>query len=377
MTTNNSSNIVNNHILIPPYVADLTWRDPLRASIFSQWVTSLTQKYALVLSSLQLASADASFRRYFRIHTTHVNPTSYIIMDAPPVLEDCSRFVEVATLMHEAGIRVPDILEWDRENGFLLLSDLGGQTFLQAIHDQPNNANLPEELFKQALPILVRLQVASKPDVLPVYDEHVLRREIELFPEWYIGKYRQYSLNEAQKNSLNEVFGLIVKHNLSSAKVYVHRDFMPRNIMVGVPLEDGTISEPGVLDFQDALYGPISYDIASFMRDAFQSWDEEFVLDMTIRYWEMARKASLPVPADFADFWVDVEWMGLQRHLKILGIFARLTLRDGKARYLEDTPRFIQYVRATCSRYRDLKPLLHFVDQMENIHPQYGYQYGR
>lgn len=368
---------MDNDILTPQYVASLTWKDPTRAHLFHQWISKLPHEFALLPQTLQIASADASFRRYFRVQSNHPEHASYIIMDAPPALEDSLHFVSIARLMRDAGIQAPKIFNWDEKNGFLLLSDLGNQTFLQAIHAQPDNTSLASDLFKQAIPLLIRWQQASQPGVLPPYDANALRRELDLFPEWYIAQHRQTELDNTQRNVLENIFHQIIQHNLSSSSVYVHRDFMPRNLMVGSLLPDGNFSEPGVLDFQDALYGPITYDIASLMRDAFHTWDEEFVLDITVRYWEAARKAGLPVDSDFSDFWVAVEWMGLQRHLKILGIFARLTLRDGKPKYLEDTPRFINYVRAACSRYRDLTPLLRLVDQLENIQPQYGYQYGR
>ena len=368
---------MTHHCLIPPYVSSLSWEDPQRAHLFQQWLSGLSTALALIPETLCPASADASFRRYFRIQAKHAQHASYIIMDAPPALEDAHRFVHVAKLMQATGVRVPEILDWDEQNGFLLLSDLGGQTFLEAIHAQPEDSTLASDLFKQAIPLLIRWQLSSKPGVLDPYDQTVLKRELDLFAQWYISRHRQIELDVTQQNTLEAVFQQIIQRNLSSTNVYVHRDFMSRNLMVGTPLPDGSFSEPGVLDFQDALYGPITYDIASLMRDAFHTWDEEFVLDMTIRYWEAARQAGLPVDPDFSSFWIAVEWMGLQRHLKILGIFARLTLRDDKATYLEDTPRFIHYIRATCSRYRDLKPLLLLIDQIENIQPGYGYQYGR
>ncbi|MGL4667955.1 MAG: aminoglycoside phosphotransferase family protein, partial [Saezia sp.] len=317
---------MNNSCSIPPYISSLGWNDPARAHLFQEWLRHLPREFALLPQTIRPASADASFRRYFRILAEHPSHASYIIMDAPPALEDSHRFVSIAKLMQDAGIRVPEILNWDEVNGFLLLSDLGSQTFLEAIHAQPENTALADDLFKQAIPLLTRWQLASQSSVLPPYDEVVLRRELDLFPEWYIAKHRQIELDSTQKNALDGVFKKIIQHNLASAPVYVHRDFMPRNLMVGVQRPDHHISEPGVLDFQDALYGPITYDIASLMRDAFHTWDEEFVLDITIHYWEAARKAGLPVESDFSDFWVAVEWMGLQRHLKILGIFARLTL---------------------------------------------------
>jgi len=283
--------------------------------------------------------------------------TSLIAMDAPPEHEDCRPFVRVARLMADAGLNVPRIVAEDLERGFLLLSDLGTAGYLQAL-----NADTADRLFGDAIDALVRWQLASKPGVLPPYDEALLTRELQLFPEWYIGHHRQITLDAGQTMALSSVFALILKNNLAQPLVYVHRDFMPRNLMVCEP-------NPGVLDFQDAVYGPITYDVASLFKDAFVSWEEARVLDWTVRYWEKAKRAGLAVAADFGDFYRDFEWMGLQRHLKVLGIFARLNYRDGKSSYLEDTPRFIAYVRAVAMRYTALTPLLRLLDQIENRPP--------
>jgi aminoglycoside/choline kinase family phosphotransferase len=305
--------------------------------------------------TVRLASADASFRRYFRVDSPQ---GSRIIMDAPPEKEDCRPFAQVAKLMAQAHIHAPEVLAWDEANGFMLLTDLGAQTMMQVIDRTHPQAN--QGLYLQAVDALIAWQLASKPDVLPPYDEALLRRELELFPEWYLGKHRGIAVEGDVRATLDKAFKHIIERNLAWPSVYVHRDFMPRNLMV----ENGRL---GVLDFQDATYGPITYDIASLMRDAFLSWDEDFCLDITIRYWDQARKAGLPVGDDFGEFYRGVELMGLQRHLKVAGIFARLTLRDGKPHYLADTPRFIGYILSTCSRYRELKPLLRLVEKAEGI----------
>lgn len=356
-------------------ISEISWADPQRAQVFKQWLAPLAGQFGIEPQSLRPASVDASFRRYFRLSSSLPENPTLIVMDAPPQQEDCRPFVRVDQLMKAAGLRVPDILDWDEANGFMLLSDLGNQTVLETVNAGALNMALAHQLLTQACDILVRWQLASQPGTLLAFDEPLLRRDLNLFPEWYVAQYRQISLTPEQQKVLAHSFDLIIQRNLASASVYMHRDYMPRNLMVGGTLPNGQTAELGVLDFQDAVYGPISYDIASLMRDAFHSWEEEFVLDITIRYWEMARKAGLPVPADFSEFWVAVEWMGLQRHLKILGIFARLTLRDGKPKYLADTPRFINYVRATCARYRELAPLLKLVDQIESITPQFGYTF--
>jgi hypothetical protein len=365
------------HPAVPsPQEAPLTptaiaWSDPARQAAFGAWLAGLGAAHGLLPASLRPASADASFRRYFRVDTA--SGADCIIMDAPPDKEDCRPFVKVAGLMAQAGLKVPQVLAWDEPQGFMLLSDLGSQTMLDMIDPARPQANLA--LYLQALDALLAWQLASRPGVLPAYDEALLRRELELFPTWYLEKHRGLVIDSTLRGKLDTMFGQIIAHNLSAASVYVHRDFMPRNLMVAPPSEGTSVI--GVLDFQDAVYGPISYDIASLMRDAFLSWEEDFVLDVTIRYWQKARTAGLPVADDFGEFYRAVEWMGLQRHLKVLGIFARLTLRDGKPKYLADTPRFIAYVRATAARYRELTPLLRLLDQVEGTRAAVGYAFGR
>jgi len=340
------------------------WADPHREQAFSVWLGTLQAPFGLQPDSVRLASADASFRRYLRVQA---GDQQRIIMDAPPDKENCQPFVHVAALMQAAHIRVPEILAWDQAHGFMLLSDLGTQTLMQGIDP---SAPPPLALYQQAVDILIAWQLASQPGQLPDYDQALLRREVELLPQWYIEAYRQHTLTPAQRGVLDKAFDCIIQENLQWPQVYVHRDFMPRNLM----LSDQGL---GVLDFQDAVYGPITYDIASLMRDAFLSWDEDFCLDVTIRYWEKARKAGLPVGDDFGHFYRGVEWMGLQRHLKVTGIFARLTLRDGKPQYLADTPRFIAYMRATCRRYRELGPLLRLIETIEGIAVPNAYAFGR
>jgi hypothetical protein len=379
------------------------WTDPNRQALFGTWFASVQDAHHLQPSSVRLASADASFRRYLRVDATGPGPSrSLIIMDAPPHLENCEPFVQVAKHMAQAGLRVPEVLAWDVAHGFMLLTDLGTHTLKQVIAP---DAAPPLNLYLDAVETLIQWQLASRDGVLPVYDAPLLLREMELFPQWYIAAHRQVTLDAAQRKTLDDAFARIVANNLAWPSVYVHRDFMPRNLMVpdmaptlptacgslppegarfalGRPGGETPASTPsatrlGVLDFQDAVYGPITYDIASLMRDAFLSWDEDFCLDVTIRYWEKARKAGLPVGSDFGEFYKGVEWMGLQRHLKVAGIFARLSLRDGKPQYLADTPRFIEYMRATCGRYMELKPLLRLIERVEGIPVPTAYSFGR
>lgn len=323
-----------------------------RLELLLEWLTPFTGKYGLKINALRPASADASFRRYFRIDSE--TGATYILMDAPPEREPIGPYLKVQALMKKAGLNVPELFEISEEKGFILMSDLGTKTYLEILN-QENAASL----FEGAIEELVSWQKISKEGVLPPYDEAVLRRELNLFPEWYVSCHRHYTMTEKEKKNLEGVFSRIVANNLSQAKVFVHRDYMPRNLMASA----GRL--PGVIDFQDALYGPVSYDIASLFRDAFISWPEDFVIDQTIRYWEKARAAGIPVPADFGAFWRDVEWMGIQRHLKVLGIFARINYRDGKPKYLADTPRFVEYVRRTANRYDELKSLNYLLDRFE------------
>jgi aminoglycoside/choline kinase family phosphotransferase len=250
-------------------------------------------------------------------------------------------------------VHAPQVLAQDLDAGFLLLSDLGNTTYLAALDDANADA-----LFSDAIAALLKWQLASRPDVLPCYDEALLRRELDLFPEWYVGRHCGVALTPAERQALAAMCDRIVASALAQPAVYVHRDYMPRNLMVSRP-------NPGVLDFQDAVFGPISYDVASLFKDAFISWDEARVLDWTVRYWERAKRAGLPVDSDFGAFYRDFEWIGLQRHLKVLGIFARLHYRDGKPGYLDDTPRFIAYARAVAQRYAAFTPLMALFDRLE------------
>jgi aminoglycoside/choline kinase family phosphotransferase len=301
--------------------------------------------------TLEPASEDASFRRYWRARLE--DGRTFVVMDAPPEKEDCRPFVRVAGLLRAAGVHAPEVFAQDHSLGFLLLADLGTATYLEAL-----NADNAARLFADATDALVRWQLATRQGELPPYDEPLLRREMNLFPEWYVTRHLGIELSESQNSALEAVFRLLVESALAQPRVYVHRDYMPRNLMVCEP-------NPGVLDFQDAVLGPITYDMVSLLRDAFISWGEEQVLDWSVRYWEKAKHAALPVVADFPEFWRAFEWMGLQRHLKVLGIFARIRYRDGKPKYLEDTPRFIGYARAVAIRYRELAPLARLLDELE------------
>jgi aminoglycoside/choline kinase family phosphotransferase len=303
------------------------------------------------------ASADASFRRYFRIAPAQpaFGAATLIAMDAPPPQEDCRPYVAVATLLGDAGVHAPRVLAGDVEHGFLLLTDLGDTTYLAAL--AAANAS---PLYLDAIDTLVRWQQSSRADALPDYDEALLRKELELFPEWYVTRHLQHTLTAAERATLDDAFARIVATNLAEARVFVHRDYHSRNLMVTSP-------NPGVLDFQDAVMGPISYDLVSLLRDAYIAWDEEQELDWSVRYWERARNAGLPVPPDFFGFWRNFEWMGVQRQLKVLGIFARLCHRDGKDAYVADMPRVWRYLRRACGRYDELAPLAALLDSLSGL----------
>ncbi len=312
------------------------------------------------LRELAPASADASFRRYFRATTAG---GSYIVMDAPPEHEDCRPYIHVARLFQAAGANTPEILAQDLEQGFLLLSDFGNTTYLAAL-----NTDSADRLYRDANAALVRIQAASRPGELPVYNRELLLRELRLFPDWYLDRHLRCALTSDQRQVLEDSFAVILANNLAQPRVYVHRDWHSRNLMVTEP-------NPGVLDFQDAVFGPITYDLVSLYKDAYIDWEEERVLDWVIRYWEAARKAGLPVHTDFADFYRDFEWMGVQRHLKVLGIFARLYHRDGKDGYLKDMPRVSHHLRRACERYGELHPLLRLLDEIERRPVMTGYTF--
>ena len=331
--------------------AALTWLAPHAAAL------------DLDLTTLRPASADASFRRYFRLDAG--KGSSLILMDAPPDKEDSSPFLHAQRIMAQAGVHVPAIVREDLGAGFLLLEDFGDRTYLDAL-----NADSARPLYGDATAALVRLQVASRPDVFPAYDRALLMRELQLFPDWYLERHKGETLTDADRRILADTFETIVARTVSQPSVYVHRDYHSRNLMV----LDGE-ANPGVIDFQDAVHGPITYDLVSLLKDAYVRWDEERILDLAIRYWEAARRARLPVPAAFGDFYSDFEWMGLQRHLKVLGIFARLNYRDGKDRYLADLPRVLGYTLDVVRRYTALAPLCGLLERVEGAVPEQGFTF--
>ncbi len=336
----------------------------LRTAQLLAWLTPYAKRYALDLSTCHAASSDAGARRYFRIHSNAPHTPSFIAVDAPPP-EKNQAFAKIAMLFSQAGIQVPKVLEYDFEQGFMLLTDLGNTLYLTHLIALQNTATPIQTqaqtearaLYDAALNALILWQCATHPNILPEYDTALLRQELELFPTWYLERHLGLTLSPAQRSRLDTGFTLLIDTALSQPRVFVHRDYMPRNLMV---YPNG----PGVLDFQDAVLGPITYDAISLFRDAFISWDEAFERDCLQGYWQRAQNAGLPVPTDFPTFYRALEWMGLQRHLKVLGIFARLCYRDGKAHYLQDAPRFLKYIHKVTARYAELKDIAQLLQEL-------------
>lgn len=344
----------------------VSWTDPERERAFQQWLAALPGHRADV-ASVRPASADASFRRYLRVDT---DQGSRIVMDAPPALEDSRPFVEVAGLLRGAGLHGPEVLAWDEANGFLLLSDLGSRLYLQDLNEAVAAGDMArvQRRMRAAIAALVQWQRGVDASLLPAYDEALLRRELALFPEWCVQREYGVEWSDEQQATWQAACDLLVRSALAQPTVAVHRDYMPRNLMVG---DDG----PGILDFQDAVRGPISYDIVCLLRDAFISWEEPEEIDWAVRYWQQARAAGLPVPEDFGEFWRQLEWMGLQRHLKVLGIFCRLKHRDGKPAYSADLPRFFRYAFRVCARYQGFGGLARLLEPLAGVEIAAGFTF--
>jgi aminoglycoside/choline kinase family phosphotransferase len=318
----------------------------------TEWLNNIlkNQEY-----TIKPASSDASFRRYFRIVSSN---QSYILMDAPPEKENSKPFVEIANVLFNAGLNVPKIHKADFKKGFLLLSDLGNKTYLDELNQQ--NSSL---LYRDAYLALIKIQKNADTQSLKPYNDSLLMKELSLFPDWYLKLHKSYQMNDSEKNILGLTFDLLIKNINSHTQVFVHRDFHSRNLMFC----NGDLGEnPGILDFQDAVKGSIVYDLVSLFKDAYIVWKEEEIMDWLIRYWEKAKQNKLKVQDDFAEFYRDFEWMGVQRHLKVLGIFARLNYRDHKANYLSDLPAVENYLRRACERYKDLHPLLKLMNKLSS-----------
>ncbi|CAE6709913.1 N-acetylmuramate/N-acetylglucosamine kinase [Paraburkholderia nemoris] len=347
-----------------------------RLELLKVWLNAHAARYALDLGTLLPASSDASFRRYFRLAGKVAEGESVgtlIAVDAPPP-EKCREFVQIAHLLEAANVHVPRVLEVDFDAGFMLVTDLGTDSYLGALTEAQNGEDprRARSLMHDALDALIRWQLTSREGVLPPFDEAFLRREMELLPEWFIGRHLGREVDDKTRALLDRTFALLIASARAQPQVFMLRDFMPRNLMVAAlpnPVN------PGVLDFQDAVYGPITYDVASLLRDAFLSWDEEFELDCFVYYWERAKKAGLPVDPDFGEFYRQLEWMGLQRHIKVLGLFCRINYRDSKPHYMKDLPRFIGYARKVAERYTPLRPFAKLLDELEGRANEVGYTF--
>ncbi|MEN9316899.1 MAG: hypothetical protein RIS35_3292 [Pseudomonadota bacterium] len=343
-------------------IADTPFPADARLIALRDWLRMLPAALGLEPESARPASNDASFRRYFRVDAGN---GTLIAMDAPPPMEDCRPFVQAARVLAEAGMNVPRVLAADPDRGILLLTDFGDRTYLDELNDASADA-----LYADASRALVSLQAASRAGTFPDYDRELLHRELMLYPEWYVARHKGIALTDAEQTTLHRSFETLLANNLAQPRVHVHRDYHSRNLM----RLDGE-ANPGVLDFQDAVHGPLTYDLVSLLRDAYIGWPEERVIDWAVRHWERARKARLPVQQDFSEFYRDFEWMGLQRHLKVLGIFARLCHRDGKPKYLDDMPRVLDYVFKTASRYNAFGGLAKLIERVESRESQVGYTF--
>ena len=303
---------------------------------------------------LSRASVDAGFRSYWRVVSQ--GRTSTVLMDSPPGLEDVRPWLRVHALLDAGSVRVPRVLARDEGAGLLLLEDLGTQTYLQVL-----DAGNADALFDAAIGQLLRLQAIAPPAWMPAYDEALLLRELRLFDDWFVSRHLGLDLEAAERAMLDDVHARLATDALAQPQVLVHRDFMPRNLM---PVEDG----PAVLDFQDAVRGPVAYDVLSLFKDAFASWPEARFDDWVGRYHARAAAAGVPV-GDAAGFRRDVDLIGEQRHLKVLGIFARLHHRDAKPKYLADAPRFLDYLDAVLPRHPGLRPLHAFL--VDRVRPAF------
>ncbi len=314
-----------------------------RLTQLQQWLESLT---ANTYTDLQPASADASFRQYFRV-TNKLDNKTYIIMDAPPEKEDCKPFIQITDLIRGVGVNSPEIIAMNMQRGFLMLSDLGNKPYLDHLND-----NTAEKLYIDAIDALLKMQTIDA--MLPAYDERLLQTEMDLFETWYLNRHLDIQLNETQKSTLDSTFKLLINNAIEQPQVFVHRDYHSRNLMITD--EDN----PGVIDFQDAVIGPITYDLVSLFKDCYIEWPRE-----KVEHWLDLYLARL-TPSRFIEKETLVHWfdlMGVQRHLKVLGLFARLNYRDGKSQYLNDLPLTLKYVLDACELYEELNPLKNLLEE--------------
>lgn len=336
--------------------ASSTPSNDLRYQQLVIWLRSLECHHNLHLDTLRPASGDASFRRYFRLNA---DQTTLIVMDAPPDKEDIVAFVDITHRLAAQQLKVPTIIASNMEQGFLLLSDLGEDNFYHALHKGLDHQRI-QTIYRGAIQSLVQLQQADSTG-LPLYDQTRMLEELQVFEEWFVAQHCQITLTEQEHKALSTCFTVLVADNANVAHVVVHRDYHTPNLMM--PTDDTLC--PGIIDYQDAVMGPITYDLASLVMDARYTWSEEQQLDWAIRYWQAAIHADLPISRDFAQFHRAYEWMSVQRNLRILGVFCRLSLRDSKHWYLEHLPRLQAYIRQVTSRYEALSPIRKLLDRIE------------
>ncbi len=313
-----------------------------RMPLLEDWLKSVPDH---VLVDVRPASADASFRRYFRVTDKNTRQT-FIVMDAPPDKEDCEPFIHITELLRSVDVNAPDIITMDHERGFLLLDDLGDRQYLDHLDESSS-----DDLYNDALKALINMQCIQ--DHLPPYDKQRLNDEMGLFEPWYLNRHLDINLDDQQSTALNSIFDLLTESALQQPQAFVHRDYHSRNLML---VEN---NNPGVIDYQDAVIGPVTYDLVSLFKDCYIEWPRHRIEQWLDKYLQLT---TIDIPVDRNQFirWFDL--MGVQRHLKVLGIFARLNYRDGKSQYLDDLPLTLKYVVDTCNQYDELLPLLNLLE---------------
>lgn len=325
----------------------------LRENLLIEWARDALQDSTATLHAMQ---NDASFRRYFRVILS--DQTTYIAMDAPPDKENSKPFVDIAQRLFHAGLNVPEIKAIDWERGFLLLTDLGDQLYLPILKE--SDRVKIDQLYGDALAALSIMQTCVKTDQLPLYDEKLLRFEMSLFPDWLLAKHLNLSLEKDEQNQLDSCFNLLVQNALEQPQVFVHRDYHSRNLLIH-PRHN-----PAILDFQDAVKGAVTYDLVSLLKDAYISFPREWIEEKVLGYHELATQMGIISNVSEAKFLKWFDWMGLQRHIKVAGIFARLYHRDGKAGYLKDIPLVLKYIIETADLYSEMHWLKELVKRLES-----------
>jgi len=320
---------------------------PQRQALLKQW---LHHHCGLSDFSFEPASGDASFRRYFRIGLN--DGRTLIAMDAPPDKEDCGPFIDVTERLATTGVHVPEIFEKDLQQGFLLLEDLGSDLYLGQLNDES-----VESLYADATSALLQFQQYGSVEGLPDYDRELLAREMALFRDWLLERHLGLSLSEVENQMLSRAFEQLIDNALAQPRVLVHRDYHSRNLL---ECED---NNPGIIDYQDAVYGPITYDLVSLLRDCYIRWPLERVDAWAERYAQQARDAGLLAECQLVQFFEWFDLMGVQRHLKAAGIFARLNHRDGKPGYLADIPRTLSYIVEVAKRRPQLEALAALIER--------------